>query len=258
MEIKYGHRLESTMKDYPTYHESLIKNSIVAGEADLRQYSSPRKNQGRVGCCVASSITKALEIKRIMNYGIDKHVTLSTLDLYYGARALMDPPETAMDNGTEIYLACEVLKTFGVCREQKFPFEDKNLFIPPPILATREAYVNKIVASYKILSTGQDRVQDVINNLQVGNPVVFGTLVDNKWMSYQQSSQPLAPVKFEDGKGGHAICIVGWVKGLFIIENSWGDSWGDNGYCWVQPEVIAANNSNDFWIMSDSGDRWFK
>ena len=31
-------------------------------------------------------------------------------------------------------------------------------------------------------------------------------------------------------EGGHAISIVGWNKEGFIIRNSWGQSFGDNGY----------------------------
>lgn len=51
----------------------------------------------------------------------------------------------------------------------------------------------------------------------------------------------------ESGGGGHAICLVGWDdnypasrfnvappgNGAFILKNSWGTSWGDNGYFYV-------------------------
>ena len=32
--------------------------------------------------------------------------------------------------------------------------------------------------------------------------------------------------------GGHAMSIVGYTKKAFIIRNSWGDNWGDKGYCY--------------------------
>lgn len=33
--------------------------------------------------------------------------------------------------------------------------------------------------------------------------------------------------------GGHAVVIVGYGKDGFLIKNSWGADWGDNGYAWV-------------------------
>lgn len=35
----------------------------------------------------------------------------------------------------------------------------------------------------------------------------------------------------EEHQGGHAMCIVGYTKEGFILRNSWGRNWGDNGYC---------------------------
>ncbi len=260
MNIKFGHRPDP-LANYPEYQLTLIKDRLplIAGEVDLRPFSSPRRNQGSTGSCAAQATIKALEIKRIMKYGHEKHVPLSVLDMYYGARDLMDPKETDMDNGTHLTLCCEVLKRFGVCREAMFPFDPHQLFTPPTILATRESYLNKIVANYRIISTGEDRIQDVINNLQVGNPVVFGTRVGDNWMNYyniKSDDNPLGPVSWEQGKGNHAICLVGWVNNRFIIENSWSTSWGDNGYGYLQPELIADDSSTDFWILCEGSELW--
>ena len=30
----------------------------------------------------------------------------------------------------------------------------------------------------------------------------------------------------------HALCIIGWHKDAWILRNSWGSCWGDNGYCY--------------------------
>jgi len=32
--------------------------------------------------------------------------------------------------------------------------------------------------------------------------------------------------------GMHALCIIGWHKDAWILRNSWGSCWGDNGYCY--------------------------
>lgn len=33
--------------------------------------------------------------------------------------------------------------------------------------------------------------------------------------------------------GGHALSVVGWDEKAFIIQNSWGYDWGDNGYTYL-------------------------
>lgn len=255
-----GHRPDPADEKYATFSKSMFAgvSPISNDEVDLRAFSSPRHDQRRTSTCVAQSVIKALEIKRIQKHGHNAHVALSVMDLYFGARDLMDPKETNLDDGTHIHLACEVLRTFGVCREVMNPFDEKNLFIPTSVLATREAYLNKIQANYRIYSTGWSRVDDVITNLQMGNPVVFGTIVGASWFNYGPDSPAIGPTKFENSKGSHATCLVGWVDGKFITENSWGSYWGQNGFGFLQPEVIADDNSKDFWVIADGSEAWYE
>ncbi len=255
-----GHRLDPINENYKIFDKDLYRNSspLFTGEADLRPFSSPRHNQTNTSTCVAQSVIKALEIKRIQKYGHAAHIDLSIMDLYYGARDLMNPKETDRDEGTHISLACDVLRRYGVCREIMHPFDTSRLSVPPPILATREAYMNKITANHRIVSTGWDRVDDVAANLIMGNPVVFGTAVGDNWRNYRAGSNPLGPVKWEDIKGRHATCLVGYMDGKFIMENSWGLGWGDSGYGWLQPELIADDQSKDFWTITMESDVWWE
>lgn len=47
--------------------------------------------------------------------------------------------------------------------------------------------------------------------------------------------------------GGHAIALVGWNKKGFILRNSWGSSWGDNGYT-VAP-FMDFNKFTEVWTI---------
>lgn len=263
-----------------------VRNRMTAwappGDSDLRPFSSPRHNQLHSGSCAAQSTVKALELKRIQKYtlenvqrlgfekalefGQSQHVDLSRLAIYYLARELMTPQETDKDEGTYISLCADVLRRFGTCREAAdplkpgdtafWPFDLTKIFVGPGWKNMRQAYVHKIDAWHKIYSTGADRVEDVIQALAAGNPVVYGTIVGENWNSYDGT--PLGP-KSGRTLGGHATVLVGWdsIGGFFWGENSWGNGWGpDDGFYKIRPEVIQGTDSSDFVVMTGGWEQW--
>ena len=223
-------------------------------DVDLRPYTSPRHNQRSTSTCVAQSVIKALEIKRIIEHGHENHVDLSVLDLYYGARERMTPSKVKEDSGTHICLACDVLRDLGVCRDEMHPFSTSNLFKKPSVMASREGRLNRISKHFKIKTYGNHRLDDIIFNLKAGNPVVFGTAVGTDWTSYKGGKEPLGVES--NPKGRHAICCVGFVDGLFIIENSWSESWGSDGFGFLTPEAIKHPSTKDLWVIVNGSEAW--
>lgn len=59
------------------------------------------------------------------------------------------------------------------------------------------------------------------------------------------------PKPNEDVLGGHTVMAVGYddVKQVFIIQNSWGASWGDHGYFYMPYSFISSGNARDFWTI---------
>ena len=52
--------------------------------------------------------------------------------------------------------------------------------------------------------------------------------------------------------GGHAMLIVGYNddKQWFIVRNSWGNKWADNGYCYIPYDyIIDPNETSDFYYI---------
>ena len=217
----------------------------ASADVDLREFTSPRHNQGRTGSCVAQSVIKALEIKRIMKYGHDKHVDLSIMALYYLARQLMSPLNTEYDKGTFISLACDALRRFGVCPTDAWPWDTDKLFTPPSWKAMRHAYMGRIESFYRI--RGGNQAELVADCLRAGNPVVFGTNTSSQWNGYR--SGVMKPVDDDDRQGRHATCIVGVEGDKFIVENSWGTGWGDNGFYYVDCEFLNHSSSRSFWVI---------
>jgi C1A family cysteine protease len=47
-----------------------------------------------------------------------------------------------------------------------------------------------------------------------------------------------------DGRHGrHAMLIVGYVGNFYVVKNSWGMDWGQNGYCYIPKNVLAASDA---------------
>ena len=214
---------------------------------DLRPFSSPRQDQKASSSCVAHATVKALEIKRIIEHGPENHVDLSRLAVYYLARELMFPPKTGKDSGTYISHAFDAMRRFGIPPESDWPFDLDKVNSPPSWMAMRSAPGHKITSFFKIRSKGNARVDEVVRCLQAGNPVVYGTQVGDEWFNYQVGQVLKLPV---GTSSGHATVLVGFVNGLFVGENSWGSSWGQEGFYLMDPSVIANETSKDFWVCS--------
>jgi C1A family cysteine protease len=88
--------------------------------------------------------------------------------------------------------------------------------------------------------------------LASGFPIVGGFSVYSSFESDQVAKTGIVPMpaKNESQLGGHCVLIVGYddAKQWFIIRNSWSDTWGAQGYCYM-PYAYWTNPSlaSDFW-----------
>lgn len=233
-------------------------------DRDLREFSpsGQRHDQQSTSSCVGNAVVRAMEVRQNMYVEEGKpFVDLSRMAVYYLSRELVNPDWATKDQGTYIWSACDVLRRFGVCPADAWPFDPSKINVSPPWMAMRKAYQHKIAAYYRIRSTGVERVAEVARCIQSGLPVVFGTMIGRDWIGYSGDLTQTAPLDVPVGKplGGHAIILLGTMDGAFIGENSWGTGWGDDGFFRIKPEVIASSTlSSDFWVMGNSYDPWEK
>jgi len=90
--------------------------------------------------------------------------------------------------------------------------------------------------------------------LASGYPFVFGFTVYDSFEStaVAHSGHATMPLPNEQVVGGHAVAAVGYddKNQWFIVRNSWGTSWGLDGYFTLPYQyLLEPNLSDDFWTI---------
>jgi hypothetical protein len=89
----------------------------------------------------------------------------------------------------------------------------------------------------------------VILNDDIGLDGCQQLIGDTLWFASTRSNDMLGNIDVfhaDTVRGGHAVCIVGYRDdGRFIVRNSWGTTWGDNGFGYLHPDYITAAFYNE-------------
>ncbi|HBF39573.1 MAG TPA: cysteine peptidase [Firmicutes bacterium] len=224
------------LRDYFYRSHSYKTVGDLPQTVDLRDKMSPIVDQGQLGSCtanaIASGLREYLEVKVGQNL-----VRLSRLFLYYEERKLEDTINE--DSGASIRDGMKVLSQIGVCPEKDYPYDITKYTQMPTAEATAHA------GQYKI--SEYHRIGD-LKNLKVALseelPVVFGIQVYQSFESEQVAKTGKIPMPKKDEQllGGHAVLAVGYMdkgkSGILIVRNSWGNEWGDQGYCYMSYTVF--------------------
>lgn len=230
------------------YATDSYADGALPPKVDLRPFMTAVENQGQLNSCVANAVAGAYEylVKRHLS---DDAYDVSRLFVYYNARAASGM-ETA-DEGSAIGDAIDSLKQQGACSEGTWQYDEGLVNESPSEQAYEEAKAF-LVESSELVDT------DLFvwkHALAEGYPIIFGCLLFNSFDSGRKGKIPM-PTPREAGReehGGHAMLCVGYSDHdrVFIVRNSWGESWGDNGYCYMPYDYLMNGdyNSGDSWII---------
>lgn len=222
--------------------------------ATCRPYITSILNQGGLGSCTTNATAQAVRAS-LVRQGVKGAELPSRLFLYYLARAY--DHDTYNDDGTFLRHVCQAAVKFGLPRESFWPYTDVSVGDDapfrrmPPFNAFSKAFDQHTGASYhRIDTTGAARLDDIRRAIAAGYCVVFGTLVSTDFASGRLGSGPIPLPTNKPIAGGHALTIAEYDETSFGIVNSWGDDWGDKGWCKFSPDYLSWSESDDFWIIS--------
>jgi len=234
-----------------------LSESSIAATVDLRQYCSPIDDQGNLGSCTGNAIAGAIDLLDRKTHNLQTRV--SRLFIYYYERVIEN--DVNYDNGAYISDGIRATSTYGAPQETLWPY-NINLFRTRPSSAAIADAVKRKVTS----SQAAANFTAVQSALASGYPVIVGFDVyssfEGAWgnIPHGQTGSGVMPypnTRTEQLLGGHAVCIVGYnnANSTFIVRNSWGTSWGDNGYFYMPYQVIQNTAmSSDFWVIKSVND----
>ena len=84
--------------------------------------------------------------------------------------------------------------------------------------------------------------------LEEVGPVLMRLEVDDSFMALGEVGL-LDSFRSYAGQGSHAICVVGFVSGRFVLRNSWGTSWGREGYAFASPRYLMSAAREAYGVL---------
>jgi len=147
--------------------------------------------------------------------------------IYDGARLLDAPHEAMVDFGSRPRSAIIGMQDFGLVAEDRWPLNESNVNVPPP-LDVWQAGLGQMLSGWYRIASGQGAATLVRSALTRGFCPTFAMPVD---VDYQN----IADGTIYDGLyhasiGSHMQCVDGFGTGWLLVANSWGSSWGVRGH----------------------------
>ncbi|MFT7590324.1 MAG: hypothetical protein ACI9UJ_000234 [bacterium] len=238
-ELSTGLNMSQEMYDKSSIYEPLVagyKNKLPS-RVSLEKYCPPRLNQGAQGSCVGwSSSYAARTIQQSVATGKNpRQVAFSPSSLYNQIKL----PNC---QGAYIHDAMEVMYKRGVLPFNDFKYDQYDCDKTPSSSQMTVASQYKTKGFERLWENeGGTDILAIKQNIAQGAPVVVGMLVGGSFMNAMQGRKMWKPTSSDRRArsfGGHAMCVMGYDDnmdgGAFQIMNSWGDRWGDQGFCWIK------------------------
>lgn len=244
---KYGWKVNLPDQRDHMYQVPHTVASLLPSAVDLRPKCPPILDQLELGSCTANAIANAYYFDELNQKEASAFLP-SRLFIYYNERVIEG--DVKYDNGAQIRDGFKTINSQGVAPEALWPYNISKFAKKPTAKVYKEGLKHKAISYQKLT---QD-LPTLKGCLASGSPFVFGFSVYDSFESQEVANTGIVPMPSKNEKllGGHAVTAVGYddVSQRFIVMNSWGTSWGQNGYFTI-PYTYLTNSSlaSDFWVV---------
>ena len=200
----------------------------LPSSSSLKYYAPPVMSQGGLGSCTAWATAYAgfTIVKRLEHNDVN-FSSFSPLDLYN--RLKIQENENPCSPGSYIKKALELLQENGCA---KYSDEENTC----KYQSAYSSYSNKLF-EYEELNISSYNIKYALSQQC---PVIISiNSYKNGWSNTSNHYDGVWNGN-NDGvhDGNHAMCIIGYddnnAGGAFLVMNSWGSNWGQNGFFWIK------------------------
>ncbi len=182
---------------------------------DLRPDLQPIRNQGSQGTCYAQTVACVKEWQEKKDSGFDEYMSPQ---FFYNNRTNNHDDNPRNDDGMFGRDVMKLMLAVGICRESKYPYGVIQKRYDIPQSCFEEAKKHKIKSYAKIKD-----LEALKESLVKNGPALIAFPTYNLGPYFWRNLG-------ESRRGGHAVTVVGYNQIGFIIRNSWGTGWGNQGY----------------------------
>jgi len=204
-------------------------------------------DQGQLGSCTSNAFCGAyLILENIKNGAV--LFEPSRLFLYFYERLIEDPTHNIndlTDSGADVIDGESYVLASGICSETSWPYIISQYNVRPPLTCNIEATSHKI-AEYHTIPLDANLINNIKLSLNNQTPVLIALQAFESFESLytEQTGVVTMPAPTEQSLGGHEMVIVGYTDNvkLFTVLNSWSNTWGKQGFCYMPYAYITNPN----------------
>lgn len=218
------------------FDEDYAPKPTQEANIDLSHEFTPVKNQGGVGSCTTFAVSSVFEY--IMKKNDRTDYDLSERFIYYNVREERNRLDS---EGSAITDVIRSVHAKGICTEEMCPYSETDYNIRPTEEAYRDAELRKIKTAMNVrLGNDIEKNRDLLRSaIAEGYPVIIALRLFEPFF-HLQGNNGLVPMPTDDDLANdsrdlHAMVICGYddANELFLVRNSWGETFGRKGYCYV-------------------------
>jgi Papain family cysteine protease len=232
-------RLISLEPEHP--HPSLVEKYLIKYCKD-----GMILDQGQEGACTGFGLAACINYlhwERWQRAGGNGKppAKVSTRMLYHMAK-LYDEWSGEDYDGSSCRGAMKGWHHHGVCDDKRWPYRKR--FTKPAEGWEQDAAIRPLGAYYRV---NKDSIVDMQAAIQEVHAIYGSANVHEGWWLKTSKSLPVIDMAGAKEAGGHAFALVGYNAQGFIIQNSWGPTWGYQGFA-ILPYDDWVKNGMDAWV----------
>jgi C1A family cysteine protease len=216
----------------------MLAAAAIPAQKDLRASWWTIGDQGETGSCVGWATADSVLRWHFVESGkITKTDRLAVRFIWMSAKetdVFDQRPTTFIESdGTSLKAALDIARKFGCVHDRLLPFATGKLYPGASKTFYAIAAQLKISAYINVGMDPSDWREWIANN----GPILTRLNVDKSWNNATENDGDLdAYIPYPPGDlrgGGHAVALVGYTEDRFIVRNSWGKTWGDEGFAYA-------------------------